>query len=113
MAGITCNHCAFRVLLMAIQKELLEVINKGLLQITLVDMGIRLNLQELHDVGVLDDLLVLRLGLAELNFCSDRRLIPAGQNPLVVHGIDLALQLAHTLGRFGTLIRIKDTCLLV
>ena len=95
------------------QEKLLEVINKGLLQITLVDMGIRLNLKEFHDIGILDDLLVLRLGFSALNLRSDGRLVLAGQDPLVIHGVDLALQLTHTPGRFGTLLRIECACLLV
>ena len=89
------------------------MVDESLLQITLVDMGIRLDLKEFHDIRVLDDLLVLRLGFSELNLRSDGRLVLAGQDPLVIHGVDLALQLTHTPGRFGTLVRIKSACLLV
>ena len=51
-------------------------------------------LKEAHDIGVLDDLLVLRLGLSALDLRGDSRLVLAGQDALVVHGVDLVLQLA-------------------
>ena len=95
------------------QKELLQVINQSLLQITFKHMGIRLDLQELHDIGVLHNFFVFRLGFQLLDFSSNSLFVPAGQNPLIIHGIDLTLQLPDAPCRFDTFFQIESANLLI
>ena len=58
------------------QKELLQVINQCLLQIAFKHMGVWLDLQELHNIGAFDDLLIFRLRLGGLNLSGNGGLCP-------------------------------------
>ena len=91
----------------------LDLGNHGLFQIAFEHMGVWLDLQELHDIGILDDFFVFWLRLGDLYLSCNRSLVLAEQQPLVVHGVDLPLQLADTPCGFCTFLGIKRPFFLI
>lgn len=74
-----------------LQQELLQMVDESLLQIAFKHMGVGLDLQKFHHIGILNDLLILRLRLCGLDLGGNCRLVLAGQQPLVIHSVDLPL----------------------
>ena len=55
-----------------LQQEVLQVVNQCLLQFSLIHMRIRLDLQELHYIGVFDDFFIFRFRLRCLYLSSNK-----------------------------------------
>ena len=78
-----------------LKQELLQMIDERLLNVGFIEMLILGQLEEFQHVGVFDNFFILWFWHGRLDLCGDALLILAGEHPLVVHGVDLALQLAH------------------
>ena len=70
------------------------MVYQSLLYIAFIYMGIRLYLQEFHDIRVFYRFLILWFWRAGLYFRCHRGLVLACKQPLIVHCIDLPFKLA-------------------
>lgn len=77
------------------KQKLLQMIDERLLNVGFIEMLILGQIEEFQHVGVFDNFFILWFWHGRLDLCGDALLILAGEHPLVVHGVDLALQLAH------------------
>ena len=96
-----------------LQQEVLQMIDQRLLQFALMHISVRLNLQKLHHIRVFDNLLIFWLRLGGLYLSCNHRLVLTGQNALIVHGVDLSLQLANAPCRFRAFLGIKCSCFFI
>ncbi len=78
------------------QEELLEMVNKGLFQVTLINMGIWLNLEEFHYIRIFDDFFILRFWFRFLYLRCNSIFILAGYNTFKIHCMNLTFQLPYT-----------------
>lgn len=85
--GKTLLSCHEGEALAQLQNEVLKMVDQRLLQLTLIYMGIRLNLQKLHHIGIFNDFLIFRLWFCLLDLRSHQGLVLTGQDTLIVHGL--------------------------
>ena len=83
------------------------MVDQGLLNIRFINVGVRLDLQELHDIRVFYRLFILGLRLAPLYLGGNRSLVLTGKQPLIIHGVDLSFKLADAPSGFDTFFCIK------
>ena len=76
-------------------------------------MSICWKVQKLQHIGILDDLLILRFWFYGLNLRCNVFLIPACQDALIEHGVDLPVQLANTPTDLDRFLGIKGSSLLI
>lgn len=78
-----------------LKQNLLQMINESLLKIGFIKMLVLWQIEKFHQIGIFDDLFILWSWDSRLDLCSDVLLVLAGDHPLIIHGVDLSLQLAH------------------
>ena len=76
-------------------------------------MRIRLDLQELHYIGIFDDFFIFRFWLRRLYLSSDKRFILACQDALIVHRVDLPFKLPDAPCGLRTFFRIEGSLFLI
>ena len=77
-----------------LQQKFLQMVDQCLFQCGFIVMLIGREIKELEYIGVFNDLFVFRLRFQAVDLRSYAVLIAAGKDPIVVHGVDLTLQLA-------------------
>lgn len=77
------------------KQKLLQMIDERLFEIGFIEMLVLRQIEKFQHVGILDDFFILWFWHGHFDLCGDALLILAGEHPLVVHGVDLSLQLAH------------------
>lgn len=77
------------------KQELLQMIDERLFEIGFIEMLVLWQIEKFQHVWILDDFFILWSWHGRFDLCGDALLILTGEHPLVVHGVDLSLQLAH------------------
>ena len=89
------------------------MLDQGLFQVGFVNMFIWRQVKKFQNVGIFDDLLIFPFWHSRLYLSRNTFLISAGKDAVLIHRVDLPLQLPHTPPGSHSFFRIKFSCFFI